>query len=85
MVVLVDGTPSLFKAVKVFVSAAVLELSVHYVTGKGSAITASVSTLGALSLSETRVGIAAVHAALDDELCLGGQMLASGGSSENIP
>jgi hypothetical protein len=83
MEVLVAGTPASVKAVKVLVSAAVLEFSVHCVAGKDSAITASASSSGSDSLSETGVGIAAVHAALDDAHCLGGQIWAGGGSSDN--
>jgi hypothetical protein len=80
MVVLVDGTPTRVKAVKVCVIAAVPELSVHCVTGKDSAITASASYSGSNSFRETGVGIAAAHAALDDAPCPGGHIMASGGS-----
>jgi hypothetical protein len=65
MEVLDTGTPASVTAVKVFVSAASCELSVHCGAVKESAITASTLSSTSDLLSETGAEIATAHAALE--------------------
>ena len=78
------GTHARAKAVKVFVRAASIELSVLCGAVNESTITTNASASGYDLLSETGAGIATARAALDDAPRSHNNWLSGGGRSANI-